>query len=331
MLLLVFALCRAPLAAQTPKRTDAERMGFAGAVQTVSMVTDRSDLVWDEPDGPALVDSTSCFECEFDRDGNQIKSGRIIDGTFYGEVLHLLRDGQGHVIERIAENPSTRGVVRHEFDGPFGKTEELTYGNGELQNRVLVTYDGYGHMSESLTLDSAGKQTNRTQVSTDKDGNYSEQWNWGKEGEFGGHTRQTVDAVNDLTQFTSFDESGSVTLTFTFVGDKLAFFWERPESSGQLGDNFVAGENGTFDNYDCHSGSCTRSRVHYVYLDPKDRNPESAERSDASGNLLYAVYYEYEMDSHRNWTRRKVWAWSTKLGDRKLYESDSRSITYWPE
>lgn len=329
MSLLVFTLCRVPLAAQTQKRTDVERMGLAGAVQTVSMVTNRSGLDWDDP---GLVDSTSCFECEFDRDGNQIKSGRVIDGAFYGEVLHLLRDGQGRVIERIVEDPSTTEMVRHEFDGPFGKTEELTYGNGELQTRVLFTYDDYGHVSDSLTLDSAGNQTSRTQVNSDKEGNYTEQWNWGKEREFGWHTRQIVDPVHDLTQFTSFDESGGINLSFTFVGDRLAYFWERPDSSGQLGDNFVAGEHGTFDNYSCHNdGSCTQFRVHYVYLDPKERNPESVERRDASGNLFEAVYYEYQMDSHRNWTGRKVWAWSTKLGERRLYETDSRSITYWPE
>jgi hypothetical protein len=304
-------------------------MGFAGAVQTVSMVTNRTELVWDEP---GLVDSISCFECDFDRDGNLTKSGRIIEGTFRGELIHLLRDGQGRVIERIVQDPVTEEVVRHEFDGPFGKTEELVYGNGELQTRILFTYDAYGHMSNWLTLDPAGNQTGRVQINSDKDGNYREQWNWGKEGEFGVHTRQMVDPINDVTQFTSFDDSGGVKLTFTFLGDKLAFFWERPDSSGQVGDNFVAGENGTFDNYECHNdNSCTRARVHYVYLDSKDRNPKSVERRDASGTLLEAVYYEYEMDSHRNWTERRVWVWSAKLSERKLYETDSRSISYWPE
>jgi len=74
--------------------------------------------------------------------------------------------------------------------GPFGNTEESLYRNGELQARTLFTYHQYGHRINWLTLDGAGNQQGRTVVNTDKEGNYTEQWDWGKEGELRLHFRQ---------------------------------------------------------------------------------------------------------------------------------------------
>lgn len=85
-------------------------------------------------------------------------------------------------------------------------------------------------------------------------------------------------------------------------------------------------------NYQRHSDStCELSRIRNVYLDPKRRNPQSAEWRDADGNLRFPAYYDYEIDDHRNWTRRQIWVWSQSLGERKLYETDSGSITYWAQ
>jgi hypothetical protein len=52
---------------------------------------------------------------------------------------------------------------------------------------------------------------------------------------------------------------------------------------------------------------------------------------DESGELLYGAYYEYEIDAHRNWTHPVIWVWSRSLGERKVYETDSRTISYWPQ
>lgn len=76
--------------------------------------------------------------------------------------------------------------------------------------------------------------------------------------------------------------------------------------------------------------TCQLWRVHYDYLDAKRRNPQSVERRDEAGELSYAAYYEYEIDAHRNWTHRTIWVWSQSLGERKLYETDSRAISYGP-
>jgi hypothetical protein len=83
--------------------------------------------------------------------------------------------------------------------------------------------------------------------------------------------------------------------------------------------------------YDCHeNGKCDHSQVHYEYLDPVNKlNPTSAEWRDADGKLLYAGYCEYEVDSHGNWLRRKVYVYPSEQGDRALRKEDSRTITYW--
>jgi hypothetical protein len=118
-------------------------------------------------------------------------------------------------------------------------------------------------------------------------------------------------------------------LTWTVTGEKLSSFWEPPDAPSQYGDGFSQDiGNDTFENLDCHgSGTCEVSRIHYVYLDQKQRNPQSVEWRDESGNLRYAAYYE----SYHNWTHRQIWVWSAALGERKLYETDVRSISYWPQ
>jgi len=66
-------------------------------------------------------------------------------------------------------------------------------------------------------------------------------------------------------------------------------------------------------------------------MSPGKRNPTSAEWRDAEGRLLYAAYYEYELDAFQNWTHRKVSVWSSDNPERTPYEDDTRTITYWQE
>lgn len=319
------------LFAQEPKLTDAQRMDLAGPIKAVSTIANRTDVNWQEPRGPSLVVPIFCLECEFDANGNNTKSGQIFNGSFRGEIIRLVVDGQGHVTERVAEDALTGDMVRHEFVGLFGRTEESSYKSGELQYRVLLSYDEYGHTAEWLRLDAAGNQLDRTVVNTDKDGNDKEQWDW-RDGELSLHVRQTSDPQTKSERFTSFDPFGNTKLAWSVVGGKLKSFWELPDLPLQYGDGFSEDiGSDTFEAYDCRGGGCELSRVHYVYLDANRRNPQSVEWRDESGNLRYATYYEYEIDAHRNWTQRKVWVWSASLGERSLYEADSRSISYWPQ
>ncbi len=318
--------------AQRQNLTDAQRMDLAGPVKSVSTAATRTDVVWQQPGGPALIIPILCSECAFDPDGNQTKSGQMSDGSFHGEIIRLVRDGKGHVTERVIEDASTGEMIRHELDGSFGKTEESSYLHGELQSRVIFNYDQYGHMIDQLTLDAAGDQEAHTTVKTNKDGDDTEQWDWGKDGQLILHVRQTFDPKTNVEHFTSFNSFGAVDLTWSIIAGKLSSFWQPQGAPSQYGDNFSEDiGNDTSENYACHSGgNCEVSRIHYVYLDPKRRNPLSVEWRDAAGNLRVASYYEYEIDAHGNWTRREIWVWSAALGESKLYETDFRSITYWP-
>jgi hypothetical protein len=263
-------------------------------------------------------------------------SGQISEGKYFGDLIALQRDAEGHVVDRVVTGSTTEQIERHEIVGPFGKTEEYDYLEGKLNWHQIYAYDPYGHMSDALSFDSQGKQLSHAETRTTKDGEVTERSEWGKENEL--DWQQTADPETGLERFTTYDESGAVKLTWTFKDGKVLSFWERQEPDRkpqqQFGEGFVedAGD-GNRDNYQCSSdGHCDRSRVHYDYLDPaKKRNPTSVEWRDADGKLLYAAYYEYELDSAGNWTHRRISVSPTTQGDRALYEEDWRTITYWQQ
>jgi hypothetical protein len=320
------------LSAQEPNLTDAQRMDLAGHIKAISTTASRTDVPWQQPAGPNLIVPVFCWECEFDANGNQTRSGQMFNGSFHGEFIRLVVDGQGHVTERVAEDASTGDMVRHDLVGPFGKTQQSLYKDGELQYRVLLRYDEYGHTTEWRRLDAAGNQLDRTVVNTDKDGNDTEQWDWREDAELSSHFRHTFDPKTKSEQFASFDSFGNTKLTWSVAGGKLVSFWELPDLPRQYGEGFSEDSgNDTFETYACRGGACELSRVHYVYLDAKRRNPQRVEWRDESGNLRYAAYYEYEIDAQRNWTQRKIWVWSASLGEPSLYETDSRAISYWSQ
>ena len=320
------------VSAQEPNLTDAQRMDLAGRIRAVSTTASRTEVLWQQPAGPSLIVPVFCWECEFDTNGNQTRSGQMFNGSFHGEIIRLVVDGLGRVTERVAEDASTGGMVRHDLVGPFGKTEQSLYKDGELQYRVLVSYDEYGHTTEWRRFDVAGNQLDRTVVNTDKDGNDTEQWDWREDGELSSHFRHTFDPKTKSEQFASFDSFGNTKLTWSVLGGKLVSFWELPDLPRQYGGGFSEESgNDNFETYACWGGACELSRVHYVYLDEKRRNPQSVEWRDESGNLRYAAYYEYQIDAQRNWTQRKIWVWSASLGEASLYETDSRAISYWSQ
>ena len=315
--------------AQEHRDTDAENDGLAGPVKSVSSQVVRSSVWWPRPDGLTLLMPISCRDCEYDPDGVKTKSGQIVDGTFTGEIIRLVRDTNGQVTDHFVVNAETGTLDRHEVIGPLGITERTIYIDGKLCWRETFSYDEYGHLVDFLTFDRTGKQEGRVFTKREADGTLKERSVWGKDGELS--YRQTFKPEMQVKQFTSFDGHGGVKLAWTVTGGKLTSFWEASDSPSQFGDNFTETDgNGDRENYNCsNDGNCIVSRVHYEYLDSKRRNPLSAEWLDSQGNLRGAVYYEYGIDSFRNWTTRKVWVQSPELPVRTLYETDSRTITYW--
>ena len=325
VLLVVSAFCAS---AQESNRTDAQLDGFAGPVKSVSSNILRSSVKWQQPGGPILVTPIWCRDCKYDPDGTKTKSGSVVDGRFFGEIIRLVRDANGRVTDRFVTE--TLGLMaRHDVIGPFGKTEQTLYVRGKLESRGFFSYDEYGHISDWISFNGTGQQVGRTFTNTVKDGTIVERSVWGKDG--GLTWQQTYDPETQVEHFTTFDPMGRIKLTWTVIHGKLLSFWEPQESPSQFGDNFSENlGDGNFDKYVCQNdGRCEISRIHYEYLDSTKRNPISAEWRDSEGNLLFAAYYNYEMDSFGNWTYRQVWVWTPDLGNRALYETDFRDIAYW--
>jgi hypothetical protein len=138
------------LSASEPKYTDARSDGLLGPIRSVSTREERAQIEW-HPDGPTLT-LPACQECEYDLEGNRIRTGQIIDGEFRGDVIRLLRDNTGKVIEKIAENYKGE-MYRREVIGPYGIAEQDGFENGKQISRSLWFYDGNGHLSEYRNYD----------------------------------------------------------------------------------------------------------------------------------------------------------------------------------
>lgn len=79
-----------------------------------------------QKDAKAGVIGLSGYECEYDREGNRIKSGRLVDGEFRGDVVRIVRHEAGRVTERIEANDKG-DVVRRDLLGPYGITEQVGF------------------------------------------------------------------------------------------------------------------------------------------------------------------------------------------------------------
>jgi hypothetical protein len=314
--------------AQEQNKTDVEMDWLNGPVKSVSSAIARSDVKWQQPGGPTLVAPIWCRDCEYDPDGTKTKAGQFVEGKFFGEVIRLIRDADGHVTDRFSYSTSTGELQRHDVMAPFGKTEQKTYIGGKLRYRSTFSYDENGHLSEWLSFDRAGNLEGRTSLATNKEGTVTRRSVYGKNGLLS--YEQRYDPETQIDHFTTFDELGNVKLTSTLIHGKLTSFWEAHESASQFGEGFMEPiGDGSFDNYSCHDLGCDVSHVHYEYLNGDKHTPQSSEWRDSEGNLKLAAYFEYEVDAFRNWTYRRVWVWNPDLRGRALYETDFRAISYW--
>jgi hypothetical protein len=273
-----------------------------------------------------------CLDCTYDPDGSRTLRGQTQNGKFTGETIELTRDGNGKVSRRRTIDAETGEIHLDEVFGPHGVTEETQYQNGKPCGPSRTSYDENGFASERISIGCDGKQESRAVTRSAKDGQWLENTRWNAAGVMTYH--ETYDPATDEQRFTTFDDNGVVNLTWTFRADRVLSFWRRadlPDAPRQFGDDFTDfKDNGDAENFRCHSGGqCDASHVHFVYLSEGKRNPTTAEWRDADGNLLVAAYTDYELDAHQNWTTRKVWVWSPELGERKLYETDTRTIQYW--
>ena len=237
-------------------------------------------------------------------------------------------DGQGKAIERRATDARAGELTRDEVLGPYGMTQQTIYHNGIVSSSRSFRYDENGHLSEILSRDANGDQSDRMHYTTTKDGVTTETTNWDRAGQM--QWRQLYDPETDSDIITTFDDAGMIKLSLVAVQGGVTSFWAR-SSEKQFGDSIAYfRDGGNAESMHCHAnGNCDRFLIHYEYLDPPHRNPSSAEWRDTSGNLPYAAYYEYEIDQNRNWTHRRVWVKGPDQPERTLYEEDTRVIVYW--
>ena len=249
------------------------------------------------------------------------------DGRFLGEDIAIVRDGQGHVVERTRISTIDGKVFEREKNGPFGPVEE-TYPDGPVA-RSTKTYDRLGYLSEWLSFDANGQQVSRQTIRTNPDGQWTDRAVWDKNGHL--TYRETYDPETDLQRFESFDSSGAAKVTFTFAHGHVLTFWSATDEPNQFGSSFSDDRgNGNFSRFNCHKGGdCEINPIHYTYADSSKRNPTSVEWHNAEGAIVNAAYYEYEFDDQHNWTKRTVWVRSPEIPERTLYETDTRVISYW--
>jgi hypothetical protein len=322
MLLAATALCA------SESKTDARIDGFLGPIRCVSTRVEKSQIEWHKQNAPIIPGGVSCPECEYDRQGNRIKSGGLVDGGFRGDSYRLVKDENGKVIEKAVEN--YRGeVYRREVLGPFGITLAEDFYNGRLIAHHTWTYDGSGHLTYYFSYDQDGAVLTRGERVTDASGNFKEEWAYGRNDSFSHHFVETTDPQKDTWDFTTFNENGSMKLTLATHGTKVTNFWREPGEEYALGTTFFMDPVGkTSESYHCHFGGGCDHMVSY-FPDEQRHNASRMEWHDPEGVLQLGIDFEYEIDAFGNWTKRTLWLSSPELGERKLFETDHRTLTYW--
>jgi hypothetical protein len=318
-----------PLLASHQKSTDAERDGFKGAVKSVSTKTVILNPQPRQPDnGFAVVDPISCEVCDYDEEGNSIRRGQNWATGFVGGTTRYVRDEDEKVRQRIEENEKGE-LASRVMIGQFGKTEEEVYQHGVLQSRNEYRYDQNGNMIEWLTFDADGAQTASTTATFDQQGNVTEQFDRGPDGSFLLHFTQSFDADTDAQSFTNYNEDGTVRLTFTAKANKITNYWQQPSDEREYGSQFCFTDEPKQGECETHNPDGTIWRTVAIFADEKKRNPTRAELRDNDNQVQMAADYEYEFDERGNWTKCSVWTWTRESGERKLHETDSRTLTYW--
>ncbi len=316
-------------AAPHKERTDVQRDGFDGPVKSVLSTTFHHSIRWRQPDGVALVVPVSCPECEYDPDGARTRFGQTYADGFHGDSFLLSRDEHGNISERRVLDASTGVLKVHEIFGPLGLTEQTYYEEGKVSSSSKLRYDQSGMLTETSSFDAKGQEVEHTHDIFTKEGVLTDSSTWGSNGRLKWH--MLYNPETQAQSFVTFDEAGQVKLSWSRMNDKMTSFWERSDDDNQYGacqgnDEDKQGTRET----DCFSnGNRHNAVIREKFIEPKSHDLKSAEWSDGSGKLLYAAYYDYDFDSHRNWTRRKIWVISPELPERTLYEEDNRILVYW--
>jgi hypothetical protein len=330
LLPLLAAACGLVAPAQQTHKTEAQQDGLSGPVKSVSMHAEQSQLKLEGLESWTIQNAQTGY-IEYDRDGFRTKDGQPLgpNGEFQGQTIQFVRDGNGRVVERTVSVVPSDEIMEHDMYGPFGLEQSTSFSGGKPTFQRTNSYDAQGSVLEEVSMESDEKPVSRTLFQRKPDGQWTERTMWIR-GVL--HSYESYDPDSDFQRYEEYDESGAVVVTFTHRNNRIESYWsarQDPNAGTVLIKNL---DNGDSVSTTCNggSGTCSERTRHAVYLDKAQHNPAITEiRSD--GKVLCRAYYEYQLDDHQNWTSRKVWLQQGAEGERTLYETDSRTITYWPE
>ena len=316
-------------AAKAPQ-TEAEQDGLNGPVHSVVMTNQKVQFNLEPATAWALQYIQSGI-VEYDITGRRTKIGSFDQrGVFSGQKYQYRYDGNGHVLGGTMKQLPSREVLDQNTYGPFGLVECRTFSSGKLQTVHTIRYDRQGKVLEDLIVSGDGKPIQRIAYRRNSKGDWVVRTMW-VEGFI--HSYETYDPDTDFQRYEQYDKSGGLIRTFTFSHDRVETYWSAstdPKGGTPLVDKL---SNGDTESWMCHDGdrTCVGHVRHAVYLEAARHNPVMTEILSDSGEPLVRTFYEYQMDGHDNWTGRTVWVQLGEQGERRLYETDSRTITYWPK
>ena len=327
----ILLLLAIPTFASRKKWTQAENMGFAGPIKSVSGTHQSFAPQPKEPDGFSIVYSSSCEECEFDREGNQVRSGTVENGHFRGGVMHEIRDELGRVKSEIWENEKGEVISHHDYtNGPAGKERDDFYLNDKLVNSTTFRYDNRGNIIESNVYKPDHALDSHNEAAFDNEGNQIESLSEGP-GENYSHVIQTYNPeTGHLESFTSLNRDGLVRLQLRLHDDTVLSFWQKSGDKPTYGSGLCFGDDeGTERECRNYNWDGTYLTTQYTFTDKSKRNPLKATRYDTDHQVVMEVKYDYEFDSVGNWTKRTVWVKTPESGKWQLLEKDARTLTYF--
>ncbi len=322
-----------PVIGSGKKWTQAANMGLAGPIKTVSATHQTFMPQPLQPDGPSVIYPLFCEECEFDRKGNQVRTGVLDDGHFRGGVEHEIRDELGRVQEEVWENEKGEVTSRHVYtNGRFGKTQDDFYMNGKLFNTTTFSYDDRGNVAASNVSKPDGILESHNEGTFDGRGNQLEMVTAGP-GDTYWHVIQTYNLeTGHLESFTSLNRDGSVRLRFRLNEDTVLSFWQQNEDKPTYGSGICFADDDRAER-DCrdYNWDGTYSTTHYTFTDKTKRNPVKVMLYDSQHQVVMEADYEYDLDAVGNWTKRTIWIRTRESGQRQLFEKDIRTLTYYAE
>jgi hypothetical protein len=306
------------------KNTDADGLGFVGPVKSVATTTQTFMREPTLPGGPAIIYPLFCPNCEFDRNGNMVRS---MTGN---QQQRTIRDAQGRIKEQIGENENGEATWREVHTYSPDKMESEDYRDGSLFRRSESTYDDRGNLIESSTYLPDGSLDSYNWNKFDERGNLIEFRAEGP-GSLYYDVLQTYDTrAGHLQSTISLNRDGSIRLWSKVNDETVLSYWQQPSDERTYGSDICFSDDNNAVR-DCreYKWDGTYLTTHYDFTDSTKRNPLKAVLTGADGDLVLEADYEYEFDRHGNWTRRTVWVRTQESGDRQLLEKDSRTLTYY--